>query len=338
MLTNSIGDQARAYAMRSNSGHLRTVLHVLTKEIANGEVADLGQRLRGNAGILHDIEARLTLTEQYQQNVQDAATQTNEEQEALGVAHKVTAKLADTILAQPIPADAKMLDLHAIEAAQALNTVVSRLNLDYGGQYLFSGQAVDRPPLISAKAMLEELQSLTDGLTLAEDIAQAVTDWFDAPPGSGGFLDVAYKGTLDSMRQSRISGSSFIELGASAADPAVRDVLKGVALTALAGSSTDDDQHTERLALARKGGEIVFNNQPALVAAMARIGTRQKALETQGAENAASLSVLQKARNDIRQVDPYETAVALIEAESQMNTLYTLTARLSKLNLTEYLR
>lgn len=338
MLTNSIGDQARAFAMRSNTARLRSALHVLTQEIASGEVADLGQRLRGNSGILNDIETRLTLTEQYQRNVKEAAVQTNEQQEALGVVHDVTSKLAATILASPVPANPKALDAYVMEAEQALTTMVSRLNLEYGGQYLFSGLAIDQPPLISAEEILDKLEELTEGLASADEVSRKVFDWFDAPLGSGGFSDVAYKGTLEDVRRLRVSGSHYIELGASAADPAIRNLLKGVALTALAGRGVAEDQYDKKLALMRRGGEIASGNEPALVAYMARIGIRQKDLEVQGVENTTSLSILQRTRNDIRQVDPYETSVALTETESQLEILYTLTARLSKLNLTEYLR
>lgn len=338
MLTNSVGDLARAYAMRSNTARLRSTLDVLTQEISSGEVKDLGLRLRGDTGILNSLEARLALTEQFQKNLKDAVVQTNEQQAALGTAHEVANKLATKILTSSLQASPSPLPSFVAEAEQALTDVVTRLNLEYGGQYLFAGLAVDQPPLISAAGIMDRLEELTADLATADEVTRAVSEWFDAEPGEGGFVDTAYKGTLDTARIFKVSRSRFVNLGASAVDPEVRTLLKGLALTALAGRGLAEGQHETKLAMVRKGGQIVFDNEPALTGYRAKIGIIQENLEIQDPENTASLSTLLRTRNQIRQVDPYETIAALSETQSQLEAVYKLTARLSKLSLTEYLR
>ena len=49
------------------------------------------------------------------------------------------------------------------------------------------------------------------------------------------------------------------------------------------------------------------------------------------------ISTLQVSRNDIRSADPYQTATALTEVQTQIETLFAVTARLSRLNLVDYL-
>ena len=53
--------------------------------------------------------------------------------------------------------------------------------------------------------------------------------------------------------------------------------------------------------------------------------------------NAAEASALQIARNGLVAADPYDTATAIQAVQTQIETLYTLTARLSRLSLTDYL-
>ena len=48
MTVQSIGDQARAFAMQAASNRIKTTLATLTDELSSGEVADLGARLQGN--------------------------------------------------------------------------------------------------------------------------------------------------------------------------------------------------------------------------------------------------------------------------------------------------
>ena len=54
--------------------------------------------------------------------------------------------------------------------------------------------------------------------------------------------------------------------------------------------------------------------------------------------NGAETTSLQIARNGITAVDPYETASRLEATRQQLETLYTLTARISRLSLVDFLR
>ena len=57
-----------------------------------------------------------------------------------------------------------------------------------------------------------------------------------------------------------------------------------------------------------------------------------------GVRNAAETARLERARNDIVAADPYDAATALEAVRLQTETLYSVTARLSQLRLSEYLK
>ena len=54
--------------------------------------------------------------------------------------------------------------------------------------------------------------------------------------------------------------------------------------------------------------------------------------------NGSESSALQIARSEMVAVDAYDAATRLTDAETRLQTLYAVTARLSSLSLTDYLR
>ena len=60
-------------------------------------------------------------------------------------------------------------------------------------------------------------------------------------------------------------------------------------------------------------------------------------VEQADTRNGAQQTALSLARSNLVAADPYETASALTQTEGNLQTLYALTARLSRLSLTDYL-
>ncbi|MBU3032028.1 hypothetical protein [Paracoccus marinaquae] len=338
MTVYSIGDRARAFALQVASYRLKTTLATLTDEMASGETSDIGQRLQGNTQSLALIEARITLTQQFQRNASEAASFAKGIQDVLGAVETQTSTLGLSLVAEPFSETTSLLAMRADEVEQAFETVVSRLNGAVGGRYLFSGLNSDAPALTSGTAILDALVAETAGLTTANDVVQAVSDWFDAPVGGGGFLDVAYQGTNGVSQTISVAEGQSVEFGTTAADPALRDVLKGLATAALVGRGVLAGQYHEQRDLMQRGGQALLDNSSRLLAESARTGLTQQFIERAQAENSAADATLQTARNNLRIADPFETAGKLTQVESQLEMLYSVTARLSKLKLVDFLR
>lgn len=338
MALNSIGDQARAFAMKTATTRVKNQLDVLTKELSSGEVADLGQRLGGNTKAIHQIEARLKTLAQMQQNSAEIASYTKGMQDVLGQLHTETSALAVALLTEPSSPTSGLLAARSGEISDKFALTVSRLNGDVAGQFLFSGQNTKLAPLDSGEAMLSTLMTVTSGLTTAADVAQAVSNWFDAPAGGGGFLDSAYYGTIGSARQITVGEGRQVSVSADAASQGIRDALKGMAIGALVSKGALAGQYDQQRRLMSLAGEALLNNETPLLSELSKVAQAQQSVADGQTETAASISVLTIARNEIRQADPYETSLALKETESQLEQIYAVTARLSKLKLMEYLR
>ena len=334
MTVQSIGDQARAFAMQSASSRIKTTLATLTAELSSGEVADLGARLGGNTQNLAGIEARLAMLSQFKSNAAEAAAHTRGMQDALTAIQSATAQLGQNLYTAPAATTDDLMAARSDAAASALQTVIGHLNGSVGQRFLFSGTASDTPPLVSADTILSDLTALVSGLTTAEDVAQAVSDWFDAP--SGGFADLAYHGGAGGQLMP-IGEETTITLTTTALSPSIRDSLKGLATAALVGRGALAANAQEGQELLAGAGKVLMDNSSALTAEMSRIGYAQQVIASAQTEGDAASATLQTARNSLREADPFATSTAISEAETKLQTLYSLIGRLSQLKLADYI-
>lgn len=338
MTIHSVGDQARALLLQGQTARLRNSLQVLTGELTSGFVADRAGRVGGNTSLIHHFETRIALLTQYQQAGFEAAAAASATQDVLAALQGEASNFSATLISVSAADSEDFVPLRAVEARGHLVSVVGRLNAEVAGLHLFAGQASDTPPLIGAEDMLDALQVLTAGLTTADQVQAAVSNWFTAPPGGGGYLDLAYRGTIDQPRQVQIDADRSMTFTTDAATPAIRDLLAALATAALADSPGLMASGRERLELVHRAGAALLSNESALLDEMGRVGLLESLAERFGTEQAHALGVAEIGRARLITADPFQTATALQEVETQMQTLYSLTARLSKLKLVDYLR
>lgn len=337
MTLNSIGDQARAYALQVASNRIKTTMATLTQEVASGQVADVAQRVNGNTRALSEIESRIRLTGQMQQNGAEAAIRLQAVQDMFESVRGTTSDLGMALGTSPF-ADEALLTTRTNEAVSAFANVIQKFNGTNANRHILSGDAGDVRPISEPGDILDSLQALTAGMTTASDVAQAISDWFDAPAGGRGFLDVAYHGTLDSPQRITVGEGVTVGMETTAASPAVRDLLKGLATAAIIDRGALAGNHSEKAALLVVAGRTMIGADAAVLTEMGRVGLDQQTVQRAQVTNGASLNTLGRARGDIRSADPFETAAALNEVQSQLESLYAVTARLSKLKLVDFLR
>jgi flagellar hook-associated protein 3 FlgL len=68
------------------------------------------------------------------------------------------------------------------------------------------------------------------------------------------------------------------------------------------------------------------------------LGFAQARIEQAQTRNESEIAALEIARSDLLSIDPYEAATRLEAAQTQLETLYSVTARLSRLRLVDFLR
>lgn len=333
----SIGDMAQAFQMRRHNVELQKHLTRLTEEMTTGVKADMAEAVSGDFRALAGIDRSLETLEAYATATSEAELFASSLQAALGVAADIASDLGPALLGSATSASPTLISTAAADVRQKFGAVVSALNTQVADRYLLSGTATDQRPVADAEAILAALTTATAGQTTASGIEAAVTAWFDAPAGGGGYLDLAYNGSSAPLAPFQIGPGTTATIDLTAADGGLRDLLKGLALGALVDTGALAGNDAGRTQLIKSAGKGLTASGTALAGLRARVGTAEAQIADTATRNSAEASALKIARNGIIAADPYETASALEAVQTQIETLYTLTARLSRLSLTDYL-
>ncbi len=332
----TLGDLATSYQQKLHSARLKTQLARLTDEMATGRVSDLRKATGGHFGTLGSLDHQLGSIAAYTTAGKEAALFLGTLQEAFGTIQDAAGKLAPVMLQASDSAHASFISATAADARAQFQSVVSALNTHVADRTLLGGTATGGPALATSETMLADLSAAVTGLTTAADIETAVDAWFDTP--GGGFETVGYLGSTTPLSPFRVGQHEAINVQVTAADAEIRDFLKGYAMAALVDLGALSTQPGEKAELLTTAGERLFNANAKLAEVRGRIGSAEAEVDTALARNASAASALELARNDIVAADPYQTAVDLEAAQIQLESLFAITARLSRLTLTEYLR
>lgn len=335
MSVNGLGDLYRSYASINRNLAIRTEIDALSEEAATGRKADLAEALRADfvplAGIERDLTARAAYALAAVEASDFAAAAQNALERIDGLVTDVGPGLLSAASLDPIG----ITGAQGAEAEAAFETAIEALNGRFVGRALFAGTDTTGTALASAADILAALQTAIAADTTAADVETTVETWF--APG-GGFDTLGYTGSADPLAPMRIGEGASVTLGITAEDAALREVLTGLALGALVRTAPAASDPDERADLARRAGERVLSSQSGLAALRAELGVAQRQIEEASVRTASETSTLDIARNLLLAADPFETAARLSNVQAQLEAFYAVTARTSRLSLTEYLR
>lgn len=337
MTITSIGDLAQNLQLRRDNASLRADLLKATRELSTGRSDDLVGRFGGDFTPLADVELGLKRSESFLNNISEQRLRYDAAQAALGTIRDIAEQIAGPLVLVQETSDTDLVRNAARDALARFQSVVTTLNASVAGSTLFAGVASDGPALAQADTILSALQAdvATAGAATADDVLAVVSAWF--APG-GGFDSVAYLGGTTPTNELPVSETATARPLETAADPRIRDVLAALSLSALAGRGVLDGDPDEQARLARESGLRLLTADEGVVELMSDIGTQENRITRAEAETRSRRASLEIARNDLVGVDPFDAATKLRATEAQLESLYTMTARLSRLSLTAYLR
>ncbi len=327
---------ARVFQSRLLTSGLKADISQLGQELTTGIRSDPLPKGSADFGPITRIERVLTTLEARRTVTAEANVVTDVMQTALGNVQENVRDGAQALLSLQGNAYDTVISVEASAARVRFEQVVSALNSNAAGRSMFAGAATDRPALANATDILTALQAAVASETTPAGVIQTVDAWFDTP--GGGFEAMAYLGSNSPLGAFQISDDNTVRPDVKADDPALREAMKAFALTALAGEDIPSNAVGDRAALLQAAGEKLIAADQSLTVLRARLGQYQEQIEAAAAANDAMRTTLELSRNELIAVDPYETASRLEASYSQLETYYTLTARLSRLNFTDYLR
>lgn len=329
----SVGDASLTNILARQGADLRGQVQRASQEVATGRHSDLGAALRGDFSPLLAIDASLSRLSAYKSNTAGAAFQAAAQQSAISGLSDLATGISTTLLGAKNYSTPAQIDTLAADAKGRLASAIGLLNTQASGRAVFSGVATGTVPLGSVDDMLTALQTAAAGATTAGQVTAAVNGWFADPLGFGAFYQGG--GPLSPVP---IAAGEAADLTTTAMDPALRDTLAGFAMAALVDQGVLAGDATERGRLLQQAGQQLVSTEDARTTLAARIGTVEARIEAARTRNSAEESALGILRSGIGSVDPYEAGTRLEAIQSQLESLYLVTARVSRLNLAEYLR
>lgn len=332
---SSLGDSVRQFQLNRQNVALKTTLNTLVTELSSGEKTDKVKATGGDTARFSFIDNRLKILESLSFVAKETQLTLSTMQTALTNFDAQRGALAEQLI--PINAESPDFQVQRAgdDARARLDGLISTLNTRLGDESLFSGTAVDQTPVISADAMLADIAAQIGGATDKATIIATVETWFEDP--AGGYAMLGYTGDTGDHAERRLDAGIKISLDARADDPGIRAVLKGAVVAALSQNLTGLDKGTQT-DLLFEGGIMLQAAATDVTQIQARVGTAESETERFAVSQSAEASALSMARNLIIQADPFETASELQAVQLQLETHYTLTARLSQLSLVGYLR
>lgn len=335
MSQSSIGDLASVFRGQLTNTRIKADLQRLAVELASGKTSDIAAVTGGDLGNYAGIETAISSLGAYKISSSEASLFVETIQRSLQEIQDTTTALGPALLVASTSEDATLLQSTVTDARERFATVVSVLNTRIADRTLMAGTDVGGPAVADSETMLAELQIAIAGETDAAGVSAVVDAWFDDV--GGGFETSGYLGGTTDLAAFRIGPNEEVSLSLRADHQGIRDVMKGYAIAALVADGALSGQLEERVALVSDAGARLMSSDYGLAELRASVGSVEARIETAAARNGAETSALEIARAKIVEVDPYKTATDLQSAEAQLEMLYTITARLSRLSLAEYL-
>lgn len=335
-------DVERLQARQSTLGH----------EIATGNKADISGELGGRTPILIGLRDAHARTERYLETSATLATRLETMQLALSGIRDAGGQLGLEALAAVGRSDVTSLRNVQTSAEAALDLVVRHLNSTVAGRHLFSGTLVDTAPMVGGAgpagvidAVIADAAAAAGGQIDVADVAGLVAD-LDAvfadshPDPTRQFSTAFYQGApaIEPDLTGQLDEGARMTYGLKANDDGFRDVMQGLHM--LAAVRFGDPGMTEQAYrdFAEAAVDRLHRGLDRLIDVAAQTGQNQARVATNQDRLQAALDLYNREIVELERRDPYEAATLLTTVQQQLEASFLITARMSQLSLTSYLR
>lgn len=334
MIYKSYGDLTTHSYLRNRNAELNMELARVSEEVSTGKKSDLTAELGGNFSFLADIENNLNRIESQTVAVQETTLFALSMQTNLSRIQEGTQTMRDNMLSVSTTMTVTDVERFSSEAELQMTSAISALNGWAGGRSLFAGTATATSPLNGVDDLMNDLLIETAGLTDAGDIVTAVKDWFADPTG---FDAIMYNGSTTDISPVEIGDGETVALALRADDPELTHSLQSYAILALIDEASLGLSDATKMELAEMGMSEIATSTAKLIDVQADIGFMEAQLDRVSTRNESQKTSLTLAFNDIVLADQYEASSLLKQTETQLEVLYTVTARSYQLSLVNFM-
>lgn len=329
----SFGDLAQSYAMKSRIGALKGQTTRLSTELATGKKSDIAAAVSGDVRGLAAIDRSRQLLGSHIAVAQEAGIRSEARRNALATVVHATGGVSTALAAMARDSSPDQLKRIADEARSAFSESVRALNAQIAGRPLFAGMAASGAAIAPAEDMLSALEPFVAGLTDPAAIATAVASWFEDPAG---YAATGYVGQPPGLAVGLGEAAGDVP-DRTANEPQIRKALAGLALAAMIDRSELTGSGPERMEIKARAFDALRQGIDAVNDFAARIGADEARISATVSRHQAEVLTLELAMAELTSADPARTAVELQAVQTNLETVYAVTARLSRMSLAGYL-
>lgn len=308
----------------------------VSQELASGLQSNLVKASGGDPTRLYSIDQELRMNDVRRFSVAQAQGRSEVTQSALGRIQAAVSDFGAPLLSAVTINDQQGAEIVASSARNAFSEVVSALNSRFGDRSLFAGAATDGPAVADADAILAEIATLIAGAADAGEVLNEIDGYFSNPAG---YQTTGFLGSAIDASEVELDDGEFVAYAVRADDAEIRDALASLAIAVFGGEGGfAGETAEERLQLLDAASRRSISASDQIIGTRGELGVAEERFDEASVRIAAEEDLLQQARSSIMRRDPFEAAIELSAIETQVQTIFSITARLSTLTLTNFIR
>lgn len=259
--------------------------------------------LKGDAGKLLDLQGQASRLQAESDMATSAAADVQSAYSAVSNITDLTTTIRTQLSAALSNTSATTPLISAADAQGWLQTLQSELNTEVGGRYVFSGQAVDRPPV---------------------DFSNPAYD----PASDPTTADTSYFAGTDTTRRLATTTGTTIDISVSADSSGFEKLAR--ALSMIASAPTDKTQLSAAYDLATSALSDLGTTQ-------ATLSNQAAALDTVSSDNTVKITTLNNLAHDLTGADLSTAAVMVTQYTTQLEAVYGSIGQLANVSILKYL-
>jgi len=347
MKTSFISTQNISQSMRYQVTRMHVDLNTLQKEMSTQRVADTGLHLGAQTGRSVSLERDIDRLKGIIDTNGLAAARLKSTQQSMSAISSVASKLMSTLNAAA--AGSVEPKVTRTEALGAITSMTSTLNTSFNGEYIFAGVNTDVKPIAdfsagsASRTAIETAFATHFGFAHTDPAAANLsgTDVVDfltnvLEPQFMADWGTNWSSATDQTIVSRITLNDTETTSISANSDGIKQMALAASVIGVLFEGQIGDNALAKVA--RYGVEKMGQATSGLAHTQATAGISEQRIAAASERLQMQVDIFKGNVSDLVGIDPYEVSNRITALLDQIETSYTLTARIRQLSLVKYLR
>ncbi|QRI63692.1 flagellar hook-associated family protein [Shinella sp. PSBB067] len=351
MKASFVSNMSLQNTMRLTVAKAQKEMQQLQEETVTGRHADVGAVLGAKTARTLNLHRDLQRMESLKSTNALTTQRLAASQEALGQMSSAANDAMEVLIALSGITSADQLDLAKQNLGNALSTFTAAANTSFSGEYLFAGINSDvmpfkdylqETPPSDAKVAFDAAFSAHFGFTQTDPAVSSITP--DEMQDFIASLETSFMGpdwqtdwsnASDENMQSRVSAAETVQSSTNTNADGMRYMALGLVLgqELLALGLSERTRKTVSDSAIDYMGKAVSG----IDGERSKLGISEARVTQANVSLNAQITILGTSVKDMEGIDTYEAATRITTLESQLSLAYTLTSRIQKLSLLNYL-